>query len=60
MYIEYGVDLGSNIWKNGRKTHILGKIRGVVSVQVIAVPVQVVFFFSVSISVRILVITFSF
>ena len=27
MYIEYRVDLGSNIWKKGRKTHILGKFR---------------------------------
>ena len=53
MYIEYEVDLGSNIMKNGRKTHILGKIRGVV-------PVQVVFCFSVSTSIRISAITCSF
>ena len=24
MFMEYWVDLGINIWKNGRKTHILG------------------------------------
>ena len=24
MFMEYGVDLGINIWKNGKKTHILG------------------------------------
>ena len=39
MYIEYGVELGSNLWKKGRKTHILGKIRGAIPVQVRAVPV---------------------
>ena len=39
MYIEYGVDLGSNIWKKGRKTHILGKFREPIPVQVRAVPV---------------------
>ena len=33
------------IWKKGRKTHILGKIRGPVPVQVRAVPVQVVLCF---------------
>ena len=67
MYIEYGVDLGSNIWKNGRKTHILGKIRGAVPVQVRAVPVQVravpvqvVLCFSILINIRILAITCSF
>ena len=54
------MDLGENIWKNERKTHILGKIRGPVPVQVRAVPVQVVFCFSVLTSVRILAITFSF
>ena len=53
MYMEYWFDLGINIWKNGRKTHILGKIRG-------AVPVQVVFYFSILTSVRILAITCSF
>ena len=52
--------MGSNTWKKGRKTHILGKIRRVVPVQIRAVPVQVVFCFSVSTSVHILVITFSF
>ena len=51
--MEYCVDLGINIWKNGKKTHILGKIRG-------AVPVQVVFCFSILTSDRILGITFSF
>ena len=49
------MDLGENIWKKGRKTHILGKIR--VSVQVRAVPVQVVFCFSILTSVRILALT---
>ena len=39
MYIEYLVDFGENIWKKGIKTHILGKIRGPVPVQVRAVPV---------------------
>ena len=39
------MDLGENIWKKGRKTHIMGKIRGAVPVQVRAVPVQVVFCF---------------
>ena len=38
MYLEYEVDLGSNIWKTGRKTHILGKFRGVVLVPNRAVP----------------------
>ena len=52
--------MGSNTWKNGRKTHILGKIRGTVPVQVRAVPVQVVFCFSILTSVRILAITCSF
>ena len=47
------MDLGENIWKKGRKTHILGKIRG-------PVPVQVVFCFFVLISVRILAMTCSF
>ena len=54
------MDLGENIWKKGRKTHILGKIRGPVPVQVRAVPVQVVFCFSILTSVRSLAITFSF
>ena len=60
MYREYGVDLGSNIWKKGKKTHILGKFREPVPVQVRAVSVQVVFCFSVLTSVRILVIIWSF
>ena len=51
------MDLGENIWKKGRKTHILGKIRGPVPVQVRAIPIQVVFCFSILTSVRILVIT---
>ena len=54
------MDLGENIWKKGRKTHILGKIRVPVLVQVRAVPVQVVLCFSILTSVRILTITFSF
>ena len=49
--------MGSNTWKKGRKTHILGKIRGAVPVQFRAVPVQVVFCFSILASVRILAIT---
>ena len=44
-------------WK---KTHIMGKIRGAVSVQVRAVTVQVVLCFSILTSVRILAITCSF
>ena len=59
--------LGENIWKKGRKTHIMGKIRGPVPIQVKAVPVQVkavpvhvVFCFSILTSVRILTITCSF
>ena len=54
------MDLGENIWKKGRKTHILGKIRGPVPVQVRAIPVQVVFYFSVLTNVRILTTTCSF
>ena len=54
------MDLGENIWKKGRKTHIMGKIRGPIPVQVKAVPVQVVFCFSILTSVRILTITCSF
>ena len=60
VYIEYGVNVGSNIWKKGRKAHILGKIRALVPVQVRAVPVQVAFYFSVRTSVCILTITCSF
>ena len=52
--------MGSNTWKKGRKTYIMGKIRGAVPVQVRAVPVQVVFCFSILTSVRILAITCSF
>ena len=54
------MDLGENIWKKGRKTHILGKFQRDVPVKVRAVPVQVVFCFSISTSVRILAITCSF
>ena len=43
MYMEYLVDLGINIWKNGRKTHILGKIQGAVPVPNRAVQVSIVF-----------------
>ena len=53
MYMEYWVDLGINIWKNGRRIHILGIFGG-------HVPVQVVFCFSILTSVRILAITCSF
>ena len=52
--------MGSNTWKKGRKTHILGKIRGAVPVQVKVVSVQVVLCFSVLTSVHILAITLSF
>ena len=44
VFIEYWVDLGINIWKNGRKTHILGIFGGPVPVQssrTEPVPVQV-------------------
>ena len=60
MYIDYGVDRGSNIWKKCRKAHIMGKIRGGVPVQVRAVPVQVAFCFSIRTSVCIWTITSSF
>ena len=43
--------------KKGRKTHILGKIRGAVPVQVRVVSVQVVLCFSILTSVRIFAIT---
>ena len=52
--------MGSNTWKKGRKTHILGIFGGLVPVQVRAVPVQVVLCFSISTIVCILDITFSF
>ena len=35
--------MGSNIWKKGRKTHILGKFRGAVPVPIRAVPVPIMF-----------------
>ena len=54
------MDLGENIWKKERKTHILAKIRGPVPVHVRAVPVQVVFSFSVLTIVHILAIICSF
>ena len=60
MYIDDRGDLGSNIWKRGRKTHILGKSRGGVPVQVRGVPVYVVFCFPVLTSFHILAITCSF
>ena len=62
MYIEYRVDLGSNIWKKRRKTHILGKFRGAVPVTIRAIPVSIVFchWYSILTSVRILTITWSF
>ena len=37
------IDLVSKIWKNGRKTTILGKIRGVVPVPNRVVPVPIEF-----------------
>ena len=46
--------------EKGKKTHIMGKFRRVVPVQVKAVPVQVVLCFSVLTSVRILAINCSF
>ena len=77
MFMEYWVDLGINIWKNGRKTHILGIFVDLywytfgpvpvqpsrtahVPVQVRAVPVQVVFCFSILTRVRMLAISCSF
>ena len=54
------MDLGENIWKKGRKTHILGKFRRAVPVHVRAVPVKVVLCFFILTSVRILAINFSF
>ena len=46
MYIDYGVELGSKIWENGRKTTFLDNFRRVVSVplwfcQMVPVPVPV-------------------
>ena len=74
VFMEYWVDLGINIWKNGRKTHILGIFGGPVPVhigpvsvqpsRIEPVPVQVRNRCgtpcSILTSVRILVITFSF
>ena len=40
MFMEYWVDLGINIWKNRRKTHILGIFGGPVPVHLEPVPVQ--------------------
>ena len=40
VFMEYWVDLGINIWKNGRKTHILGIFGGPVLVHLGPVPVQ--------------------
>ena len=40
MFMQYWVDLGINIWKNGRKTHILGIFGGPVPVHLGPVPVQ--------------------
>ena len=34
------MDLGENIWKNGRKTHILGNFGGPVPVHLGPLPVQ--------------------
>ena len=39
MFMEYWVDLGINIWKNGRKTHILGIFEGLVPVHLEPIPV---------------------
>ena len=51
MCLKYRVKLGSKVWKNVRKTHILGNFR---------VMVHVVPCFSVSTRFRILAITYSF
>ena len=40
VFMEYWVDLGINIWKNGRKTHILGIFDGPVPVHLGPVSVQ--------------------
>ena len=40
MFMEYWVDLGINIWKNGRKIHILGIFGGHVPVHLEHVPVH--------------------
>ena len=40
MFMEYWVDLGINILKNGRKTHILGIFGGHVPVHLGHVPVH--------------------
>ena len=41
MFMEYWVDLGINIWKNERKTHILGIFQLPILVHLEPVPVQV-------------------
>ena len=40
VFMEHWVDLGINIWKNGRKTHILGIFGGPVPVHLEPVLVQ--------------------
>ena len=45
MYMEYWIDLDINIWKNGRKIHILSIFGGPVPVPNRHVPVQVVLYF---------------
>ena len=40
MFMEYWVDLGINIWKNGEKTHILGIFGSCVPVHLECVPVH--------------------
>ena len=57
VYIEYGVDVGSNTWKKGRKTHILGIFGGHVPVHVRNMCNTLC---SISTSFRILAITYSF
>ena len=39
VYIDYLVDLGTKIWKNGRKTTFSRKFRGVVPVPNRVVPI---------------------
>ena len=41
MFMEYWVDLGINIWKNERKTHILCIFQLPIPVHLEPVPVQV-------------------
>ena len=54
------VNYGRKVHEKWKRIHILGIFGRPVPVQVRAVPVQVVFCFSVSTSVSILAITFSF